>query len=104
MAFCKYSSSLINSETISIDAKFLNDYLAIAPDECLKVYLFGLLKCQNSAGRDNSIDNFVNVLNLSKEDVMKRTKLTNNQIDFLTKLGAFENMSEENQLSLFDFS
>ena len=39
---------------------------------------------------------------LSKEDVMKRTKLTNNQIDFLTKLGAFENMSEENQLSLFD--
>ena len=33
---------------------------------------------------------------------MKRTKLTNNQIDFLTKLGAFENMSEENQLSLFD--
>ena len=41
---------------------------------------------------------------LSKEDVMKRTKLTNNQIDFLTKLGAFENMSEENQLSLFDFS
>lgn len=39
---------------------------------------------------------------LSKEDVMKRTKLANNQIDFLTKLGAFENMSEENQLSLFD--
>ena len=70
MAFCKYSSSLINSETISLDAKFLNDYLAIAPDECLKVYLFGLLKCQNSAGRDNSIDNFVNVLNLSKEDVI----------------------------------
>ena len=40
---------------------------------------------------------------LSKEDVMKRTKLTNTQIDFLTKLGVFENMSEENQLSLFDF-
>ncbi len=39
---------------------------------------------------------------LSKEDVMKRTKLTNSQIDLLTKLGVFENMSEENQLSLFD--
>lgn len=39
---------------------------------------------------------------LSKEDVMKRTKLTNNQIDFLTKIGVFENMSNENQLSLFD--
>jgi DNA polymerase-3 subunit alpha (Gram-positive type) len=39
---------------------------------------------------------------LSKEDVTKRTKLTNNQIDFLTKIGVFENMSDENQLSLFD--
>lgn len=39
---------------------------------------------------------------LSKEDVVKRTKLTNTQIDFLTKIGVFENMSEENQLSLFD--
>lgn len=33
---------------------------------------------------------------------MKRTKLTNTQIDFLTKIGVFEDMSEENQLSLFD--
>ena len=40
---------------------------------------------------------------LSKEDVIKRTKLNNTQIDLLTKLGVFENMSEENQLSLFDF-
>lgn len=39
---------------------------------------------------------------LSKEDVMKRTKLTNTHLDFLTKIGVFENMSEENQLSLFD--
>lgn len=39
---------------------------------------------------------------LSKEDVVKRTKLTNTQIDFLTKIGVFENMYEENQLSLFD--
>ena len=39
---------------------------------------------------------------LSKEDVIKRTKLNNTQIEFLTKIGVFENMSEENQLSLFD--
>ena len=70
MAFCKYSSSLINSETIMIDAKFLNDYLPTAPNECMKVYLFGLLKCQNSASWDNTIDNFENVLGLSKQDVI----------------------------------
>ena len=40
---------------------------------------------------------------LSKEDVMKRTKLNNTQVDFLSKIGVFEHLSEENQLSLFDF-
>ena len=39
---------------------------------------------------------------LSKEDVIKRTKLTTNQIDFLNRLGVFDKMSDENQLSLFD--
>ena len=39
---------------------------------------------------------------LSKEDVIKRTKLNNSQIDFLTKLGVFNHLSEENQMSLFD--
>lgn len=70
MPFCKYSSSLINAGTINIDAKFLNDYLPIAPENCVKVYLFGLLKCQNSAGFDNTIENFENVLNMSKDDII----------------------------------
>jgi len=70
MAFCKYSSNLINSGTISLDIKFLNDYIPVAPENCLKVYLFGLLKCQNSAGYDNTIENFENVLGLSREDII----------------------------------
>ena len=70
MAFCKYSTSLISEGTISIDVKFLNDYIPVAPENCLKVYLFGLLKCQNSAGYDNTIENFENVLGLSREDII----------------------------------
>lgn len=70
MAFCKYSSSLINNGYISIDARFLNDYLPIAPENCIKVYLFGLLKCENSAGHDNTIENFENVLGISKQEVL----------------------------------
>ena len=62
MAFCKYSSSLINQGTINLDIKFLNDYVPIAPENCLKVYLFGLLKCQNSAGYDNTIESFEEIL------------------------------------------
>lgn len=39
---------------------------------------------------------------LSKEDVIRRTKLNNTQIEFLSKIGVFDKMSDENQLSLFD--
>ena len=74
MGFCKFSSSLINETSINVDAKFLNDYLPIVPDNYLKVYLFGLLKCQNSESSDNSIQNFVNVLNLKEEDIINAFK------------------------------
>lgn len=70
MAFCKYSNKAVNQSTISIDVNFLNDYLPYAPENCLKVYLFGLLKCQNSAEYDNTIENFEKVLNLSHEDII----------------------------------
>ena len=70
MAFCKYSSNLINSASISLDIRFLNDYVHVAPENCLKVYLFGLLKCQNSAANDNTIENFENVLGLTKNQVL----------------------------------
>lgn len=38
---------------------------------------------------------------ISKEDVIKRTKLNNSHIKLLTKMGVFTGMQEENQLSLF---
>ena len=38
---------------------------------------------------------------LSKEDVIKRTKLNNSHIKTLTKMGVFNGMQERNQLSLF---
>ena len=38
---------------------------------------------------------------LSKEDVIKRTKLNNSHIKTLSKMGVFNGMQERNQLSLF---
>ena len=70
MAFCKFSTGFIANTSITIDASFLNDYLPYAPENCVKVYLFGLLKCQNSASFDNTIENFENVLGLSKQDII----------------------------------
>lgn len=52
---------------------------------------------------DSVVEARQNNIFLSKEDVMKRTKLNNTQIDFLSKIGVFDHLSEENQLSLFDF-
>ena len=70
MAFCKYSSGFVANSSITIDASFLNDFVPYAPENCLKVYLFGLLKCQNSSSYDNTIENFENVLGLSKQDII----------------------------------
>lgn len=38
---------------------------------------------------------------ISKEDVIKRTKLNNSHIKTLTQMGVFDGLQEENQLSLF---
>ena len=38
---------------------------------------------------------------ISKEDLRKRTKVSKTVIQILTEHGALDNMSDENQLSLF---
>ncbi len=38
---------------------------------------------------------------ISKQDVLSRTSLNNTNMDFLTRLGVFDHLQEENQLSLF---
>lgn len=70
MSFCKFSTGFIADSQIVLDSMFLNDYVPYAPESCLKVYLFGLLKCYNSSSYDNTLENFEKVLNLSKEDII----------------------------------
>ena len=40
----------------------------------------------------------------SKEDLLKRTKLTSTNVDVLSSMGVLDNLSESDQLSLFDFN
>lgn len=70
MPFCKFSTGFIADSQIVLDSMFLNDYVPYAPESCLKVYLFGLLKCYNSTSYDNTLENFEKVLNLSKDDIV----------------------------------
>jgi|LGOV01.1.fsa_nt_gb DnaD/phage-associated family protein len=69
MSFCKFSSQNIIENSTSIDNAFFNEHLPYAPAECVKVFLYGLYKCTDSASSDNTVESFSKVLNLDKQDV-----------------------------------
>ena len=69
MAFCKFSSEFVISNQTAVDNFFINEFLPSAPDNCVKVYLYGLYKCTNPNSFDNSIEAFANTLNMSTQDI-----------------------------------
>lgn len=71
MAFCKYSIDMLANNTTAVDNIFINNYLPYADANAVKVYLYGLYKCQDSSGKDNTLENFANELHLSHEEVEK---------------------------------
>ena len=69
MGFCRFSSEYLLYSTTAVDNAFINDFLPSANAECIKVYLYGLLRCSNAAAYDNTLENFASVLGLSTQDV-----------------------------------
>lgn len=69
MAFCKFSTEHNSSNSITLDNAFVNDYLPFAPDSCTKVYLYGLLKCQDCNSVTNTLQDFAQELSMEQEDV-----------------------------------
>ena len=69
MAFCKYSTEYVANNKTEIDNIFLNDYLPSAPDNAVKVYLYGLYLCASNAS-DNSIEKFSKHLNLDEDEII----------------------------------
>lgn len=69
MALCRFSSEFISNNSIMLDNSFIAEFMPNAPENCVKVYLFGLLKCFNPDALDNSLDGFSKVLNISSEDI-----------------------------------
>lgn len=69
MAFCKYSIDMIANNTTEVDNIFINNYLPYADSMYVKVYLYGLYKCQSADAQDNTLENFANELNLSQDQV-----------------------------------
>lgn len=69
MGFCKYSSESVLSGTTQIDNNFLSQFLPCAPDVCVKVYIYGLFKCNDPNGFSNTLESFASELGLSTQDV-----------------------------------
>lgn len=79
MAFCKFSSEYIFSSSTNVDNIFINEYLPFASPIFVKVYLFGLYRCGNSASYDNTLENFATTLKLSEEEVIESFKYWENE-------------------------
>lgn len=69
MAFCKYSVDMLINNTTPVDNIFINNYLPFADAKNVKVYLYGLYKCQESSAKDNTLEHFAKELHLSEKEV-----------------------------------
>ena len=71
MAFCKYSIDMLANNVTQVDNIFLTNYLPFADPQAVRVYLYGLYKCQDSSAKDNTLERFATELHLSQDDVEK---------------------------------
>ena len=70
MAFCKYSTEYVASSKTEVDNLFITKYLPFTQAEFVKVYIFGLYKCNDAGAFDNTLEAFAKSLNMSEEDVL----------------------------------
>ena len=69
MGFCSYSSQLIVENKTPIDNLFITSFMPHARGECVKVYLYGLLMCNDSNTHHKTIEQFSKALNMSEQDI-----------------------------------
>ncbi|MBO5888763.1 MAG: hypothetical protein J6Q58_01325 [Clostridia bacterium] len=67
MSFCSYSKETQNLSKTMLDNVFISNYLPDAPENAVKVYVYGLYLCQNS--NDITIENLAESLSLSVIEV-----------------------------------
>lgn len=70
MSFCRFSTQVIAEDKTTIDNLFISEFMPNAPENFVKVYIFGLFKCTNAESRDNNIESFSRILSLSEEEIM----------------------------------
>ncbi len=69
MSFCSFSKENTRSGKTFLDNNFILNYLPDAPDQAVKVYLYGLYLCQNS-DMASDVTAFAELLSLSQSEVI----------------------------------
>ena len=69
MALCSFSSTLAMNSSTLVDNTFINEFLPSAPDNAVKVYLYGLALCSMPNKDDNCLDSMSTALNLSQDQI-----------------------------------
>ncbi len=69
MSFCKFSTELVLTNKVDIDNIFFEEFMPYAPENCVKIYLYGLYLAKNNLEIDNTFEKFAKKLNISENEL-----------------------------------
>ncbi len=70
MAFCSFSSQVVQDGTTLVDNTFINEFMPQAPAEYVKAYLYGLSLCSAANQDYNASDSAAALLGCTEEDLI----------------------------------
>ena len=70
MSFCTFSTESIKENFVKLENSFIESFVPSANPDAIRVYLWGLYKCNNPTASDNTLDSFSHALGLSPEDII----------------------------------
>ncbi len=70
MAVCSFSSSFLMNNCTLVDNTFINEFLPHAPENAVKVYLYGLSLCSCPNSDSNSMESLCCALSMSEDEIM----------------------------------
>ncbi len=70
MSLCSFSSHLAMQSSTAVDNAFINEFLPSAPENAVKVYLYGLFMCTAPHADDNSLEGMSAVLSLPEDEIL----------------------------------
>lgn len=88
MALCKFSSEQLIDGYTMLDNLFIHQYLPVADEFAVKVYVYGLFQCKNITGKDNSIEGMSLALGVEQKEIIQA-------FDYWENLGVVRYLSRE---------